>query len=255
VGDRRAAAVSVPAFPLPRRARPYAARIVFVERLEPSSQRVEDADTDRLIRRIQAGSRDEFAVLYMRYFDRVYGYLRALLRRGDAADDATQQVFLKVIEGLPRYDPRLGTFRSWLFTIARNHAMDELKLAGRIEPLSAEEIERREPLEAVDLRPLDWITDREVHLFIERLPLSQRQVLFLRYVVGLNLGEIATVLGQSHDAVRQHHARAMRFLRARLTALGREPKGGDSVGAKLLGSRMQILRARRFALIAPGPAR
>jgi RNA polymerase sigma-70 factor (ECF subfamily) len=256
VGERRAAVVSVSAPPLPRRARAFAEQLTFVERLEPSTQEAEDLDTARVVTRIQGGDQDAFSVLYMRYFDRIYGYHRAILRAAAEADDATQEVFLKAFEGLPGYEWRSGTFRGWLFTIARNHAMDLLHQRGRLESLDAEEVKGRDVAsEPGELRPLDWISDRELHLFIERLPLPQRQVLFLRYVVGLRSAEIATILGQSPEAVRQHQTRAMRFLRTRLSALGREPKRGDRAGARVLIRRARVVRARRYALIAPGPAR
>lgn len=52
--------------------------------------------------RIQAGDRELFGTLYMRYLDRVYGYLLVVLNNRDEAEDATQQVFTKALEALPR---------------------------------------------------------------------------------------------------------------------------------------------------------
>lgn len=73
VADRRATAVVVDLpVELPRRARAQADRLVFVERLEPPTDQLEDADSARLVARFQAGDSDAFADLYLRYFDRVY---------------------------------------------------------------------------------------------------------------------------------------------------------------------------------------
>jgi RNA polymerase sigma-70 factor (ECF subfamily) len=253
IAERRVLLLAVAApGPLPRRAREHAHRLAFGERLEPVGQLVEDADSARLVMRIQAGDREAFSLLYMRYFDRVYGYLRLLFRDPHAAEDAAQQVFLKAFENISVYEPALGPFRGWLFVVARNFALNQLPRDARtfasadVERLREADDEREPP---AGLGALDWVTDRDLFLFVERLPLVQRQVLFLRYVVGLSMAEIAELLGQTPQAARQQHARALRFLRARLAALGREPRTARRVGAKAVFRRAPVLRNRRFSLI------
>jgi RNA polymerase sigma-70 factor (ECF subfamily) len=239
---------------LPRKARDHAQRLAFVERIEPSGQQREDSDTARIVTRIQAGDRDGFSVLYMRYFDRVYGYLRLVFRDAHEAEDAAQQVFVKMLEGLGGYEQRGGPFRGWLFVIARNYALTQLPRQARTQAAAnIEQLRERDsaPQDAADLSALDWLTDRDLFVFVERLPLSQRQVLFLRYVVGLSMTEVGGVLGQSPEAVRQQHARALRFLRQRLTSLGREPRTGNRIGAEIVFKMAPVLRMRRFSLIAP----
>jgi RNA polymerase sigma-70 factor (ECF subfamily) len=251
VAERRAQLLAIDGPPLPRRVGPHAPRILFVERLEPSSQALEDADSARLVNRIQAGDRDGFAVLYMRYFDRVYGYLRLVYRNQGDAEDAAQQVFLKAFEGLPAFEGRTGPFRGWLFVIARNHAIGELR--RRRPTLSLDDSPEPPDLSNGEgpLPVLDWISDRELNLFIERLPLAQRQVLFLRYVVGMSMREIAQTLGVSGETARQHHTRALRFLRRRLSAIGRAPRGEKQVGAEIVFRAAPVLRTRRWSLLAP----
>jgi hypothetical protein len=75
---------------------------------------------------------------------------------------------------------------------------------------------------------LAWLSDSEVKLFIERLPLAQRQVITLRYLIGLELDEVADVLGRSPGSVRQLDLRARQYLQERLTALGRKPSRGSA---------------------------
>jgi RNA polymerase sigma-70 factor (ECF subfamily) len=252
VGERRAALVAVDALALPRKARPHAARLSFAERLEPSGSHSEDADTARLVTRIQAGDGDAFALLYLRYFDRVYSYLRLMLSNAHDAEDVAQRVFVRVLEALPRYERRSQPFRAWLFTLARNHALNELRDTKRIELTGVElpQAEAEETGEPDELRALEWISDQDLQVFISRLPLAQRQVLFLRYVVGLSSAETAAVLEQSLEAVRKHHSRAMRFLRDRLVALGRDPRRKSRrVGAALLPRRAVVVRLRRFSLL------
>jgi RNA polymerase sigma-70 factor (ECF subfamily) len=252
VGERRAVLVAVGAPELPRRARALADRIAFIERIEPSTRHAEDVDTAHLVMRIQGGERDAFAILYMRYFDRVYSYLRLVLRDADEAEDAAQQVFLQALEALPRYEYRGQPFRAWLFLIARNHALKQLARLGRVDVTDPGELSRQ--LEASEPDDgeiaLDWLTDRELLLFVERLPLSQRQVLALRFMLDLTHAETAELLGRTPNEVRKLQQRAMTFLRDRLAAVGREPaRRVPRSGCRRAPKQVFVLRERRFALL------
>jgi RNA polymerase sigma-70 factor (ECF subfamily) len=252
-GERRALVVPVSPPSLPRRARPYADRLAFVARLEPSTQQAEDVDTARVVARIQAGESDLFSVLYMRYFDRVFSYLRVVLNDEHAAEDATQQVFLQMLLALPRYQRRRQPFRAWMFTIVRNRALDELKKRRRVDVEDPAELQRLrdEPLD--DEAPVEipgWLFDRDLLLFIERLPLAQRQVLLLRYMLDLSTSEIAETLGRNPAAINVLHYRALSFLRARLRALGRTPQDFRRSGVYRRHRQARVLRQRRFALLS-----
>jgi RNA polymerase sigma-70 factor (ECF subfamily) len=230
VGERRAVLVEVSPPSLPESLQPYADRITFVERLEPPTEHAEDLDSARLVTSFQAGDKEAFTTLYMRYFDRVYSYLRVLLKDAYEAEDGAQQVFTKVFEALPRYERRDTPLRAWLFTVVRNHAMSELRKQGRIELEDQDEIDRllergvpREP----ELPAMGWISDRDLLLFMERLPLAQRQVLTLRYMMDMDNREVGEILGRSPSEVRVMHYRAVGFLRKRLGAVGRKQGRGS----------------------------
>jgi RNA polymerase sigma-70 factor (ECF subfamily) len=260
VGDRRAPLVAIDAPALPRRARRYADRLTFVERVAPSDEHLEDLDTARLVTRIQSGDKSGFADLYLRYFDRVYGYLRVTVGNGHAAEDAAQHVFTQVLESLPAYERRRQPFRAWLFTIARNHAVSVVRKEGRLDVVDPVELgERRESAGASEpeLPVLDWISDPDLLLFIERMPAEQRQVLTLRYMLGLSMPEIGRAMGKSDEAVRRAHSRAVAFLRQRLTAVGRGPerRRGGRVGSLVYRGQARVVRARRFQLVSTGPVR
>jgi RNA polymerase sigma-70 factor (ECF subfamily) len=252
VADRRGRTVLVPGAPLPRRARPYADRLQFVERLQPSRREAEDLDTARLVARIQAGDRDAYALLYLRYFDRVYGYLRVMLRDAHDAEDAAQDVFAKVFEALPGYQRRSQPFRAWLFVVVRNLAISYLRRGQKTAAVAPDELDRQ--LETAggesDVSAIDWITDRELLMFVERLPLAQRQVLLLRFMLGMDSSEIAAILGRSSADVRVLQGRALGFLRQRLVSLGREPRRAIPPARIRRSLRpAHVLRSRRFALL------
>jgi RNA polymerase sigma-70 factor (ECF subfamily) len=227
---------------------------VFVERLEPAGLALEDADTARLVARIQSGDRDAFAALYTRYFDRVYSYLRIALGDPHEAEDATQQVFIKVLAALPRYERRRTPFRGWLFVIVRNHSLALLERRGRVEVVEPEQLSRRHESALIaeddgELGALSWITDRELLMFVERLPLAQRQVLMLRYLVDLTDAQTAAILGRSAADVRMLQSRAVRFLRERLAAVGRGAAPGRGVRMRRWPRQVTVLRSRRWALL------
>jgi RNA polymerase sigma-70 factor (ECF subfamily) len=251
VVERRASLVATGApGELPRRARAHADRLVFVERLEPSDQVTEDADTARVVTRIQAGDSDAFAVLYMRYFDRVYGYLRIALQDAHGAEDVAQQVFIRVLQALPRYERRRQPFRAWLFTIVRNAAINELRRHSRTDPVDPARLSRWRDAEQPedDLDALSWITDRELLMLVERLPLAQRQVLVLRFMLGMTSTETAAVLGRGATDVRNLQLRALRFLRDRLAALGRHSISDRGIRMRRWPKPAPVLRSRRFSL-------
>jgi RNA polymerase sigma-70 factor (ECF subfamily) len=249
VAERRAAAVQVDCRMLPRRARRFADQLVFIERIEPSAQAAEDVDTARLVMRIQGGEGELFSSLYERYFGRVYGYLRLLLRDPHEAEDVTQQVFTSVLRALPRYERRRQPFRAWLFVIARNEALRSLRRANLAEPVDPHDLgERVEGLGATELPALDWISDHDLTIFLRRLPIAQRQVLALRYMLDLPTSEIAAILDRSPDDVRMLEHRALRVLRARLSAVGRQAREHRPARMRRRVPEAVVMRARRFAI-------
>jgi RNA polymerase sigma-70 factor, ECF subfamily len=204
---------------LPEDVEHHRERLRFVVRDEPSSLQREDADTARLVVRIQAGDKDLIGPLYLRYFDRVYAYLKITLQDPHEAEDAAQAVFIRVLEALPGYERREVPFRAWLFRIVRNDAINRLRQRQRLTVESPEDLAQRGEgaTEPVGPDSIDWIGDARLLNLIERLPLGQRQVIVLRYMMDFNTVEIAELLDRSPEAVRQLHHRAMRYLRQRMS--------------------------------------
>ena len=222
----------------------------FVERIEPSGEAIEDAEVARLVTRFQSGDTEVFTDLYRLYFDRVYGYLRTMLADRHEAEDVAQQVFMVALEKLPQYERRSQPFRAWLFIVVRNRAVSHLRKQGRIDVTDPENIHREDDGNGnePELSVLDWISDQDLMVLIERLPIHQRQVLALRYMLDLKVHEIADVMGRRPNDVSQLQHRALGFLRQRLTALGRAPAPGRRSRTRVRTRQALVLRARRYAL-------
>ena len=109
------------------------------------------------------------------------------------------------------------------------------------------------PLANAEIPPFvfGWIADRDLLILVERLPLVQRQVLLLRFMLDLPAAEVGEILGRSPVEVRKLQHRAMIFLRERLAALGRTPRSGDRIRSPWRRRKAQVgvLRERRFALV------
>jgi RNA polymerase sigma-70 factor (ECF subfamily) len=217
VADRRATPRPAAVPGLPGRVVHHAARLRFVE-IEPRTQvELDDADSGRLVVRVQAGDREAFSQLYLRYFDGIYGYLRTALRDPHEAEDATQDVFMQALRALPRYELRGQPPRRWLFRIARNQAIDRAR-RRRATPEDPTTLESR--VDAADTYDAfdGVLSDAALVGYIQRLPDAQREVLFLRYAAGFEATEIAVMTQRTPAAVRQLHHRAIVELRRRMPA-------------------------------------
>ena len=189
-----------------------------------SSSDTRDDDEAALI---QAARRDPaaFGPLYARYVDRIYTYLRTRTgpARADDAADLTQQVFVRALDALPRYELRAGvSVAAWLFRIARNAATDwqrRQRPALRIVPWEAVPEELHPPApETADGDMLRRDEIAEARRLLAALDAQTREVLILRFTAQLTLAEIGAVLGVSEDAARKRITRTLHALKERYHA-------------------------------------
>jgi RNA polymerase sigma-70 factor (ECF subfamily) len=166
------------------------------------------------ILRAQAGDRDAFAALVERYWSSVYRWLARAGRGTHAAEDLTQEVFLKAWGGLRSF--RSGTnFRAWLFRIARNCLVD-LKRGRSPQPFDGP----TDALASPAASPPRVMLDREGRQLLERavgqLPDEYRVAFLLRAEGGLSFREIATALGLTEETARWRVFKARQLLLDRL---------------------------------------
>ena len=183
--------------------------------VEPVTAEITD---EVLMDRYCAGDVVAFDALFERYTRRLVRFLSNMVGSAQAADIA-QVTFLKVHENRHRY--RAGaTVAAWIFTIARNTALDHLRSAPKRREVYGLETEH-----AADTPKRDRLRDDQVRAAIGALPDDQQQVILLHWYAGLTFEEIAKVVGASGTAVRVRAHRAYEKLRGALSALKDERVG------------------------------
>ena len=182
---------------------------------------LDHSESERLVlhavARAQAGDPHALRFLYLRYADNVYGYVCSLVRDEHEAEDVTQQIFAKLLTAIVKYEPRSVPFSAWILRIAHNASIDHMR-AKRATP--CEEV-RSPDIEDDGDFGLDRARDLEEAL--SKLPTEQREVIVMRFVLGLSPREIAERIGRSEDAVHGLQHRGRTTLRRELTALQSAP--------------------------------
>ncbi len=163
---------------------------------------------DALMARFAAGAVAAFDELYEYYEAPIYGFCLRYLSDADSADDAFQEVFVRVIEARKSYRPR-ERFRSWVFTITRRVCVDRSRERTH-EPLEAAvrdtHMVLRSSVEDIEHRD-------EVERVLSVLTPEQREVLLLHRYYGFSYGEIGEMIGATEAAVKQKAYRALLGLR------------------------------------------
>ena len=169
------------------------------------SRDVNEAVAERMP--VRAGTEaDSFAALYQRTFPRVYAYVMSLLRDRSAAEDVTAQAFERAYRKSGSYRARRGSPEAWLFGIARNAALDELRRRGRRAGLEGEPADK-DALTAEDHAELA-LRREVVREALTKLDGRERDLLSLKFSGGLSNAEIGRVLGvsESNAGTRLHRA-------------------------------------------------
>ena len=152
-----------------------------------------------------------FEDLYRNTFPRVYAYVASLLRDRSAAEDVTAQAFERAYTKRSRYAARRGSPEAWIFGIARNAALDELRKRKRRATLEAEPADVWSP--GPDEEAERAFRREEVRQALASLDPRDRDLVALKFAGGLSNVEIARVLSISESNVGTRLHRAVEQLR------------------------------------------
>ena len=169
-----------------------------------------------VVRQAQSGDVAQIGVLYEHYHLDVFRYLYYLLGDRHTAEDLTSDVFLRMIRSLPHYRLQGSPFRAWLYQIARHLAVDHFR---RVKGRQPAQVHEGLPADGPDpaVMAQRGLDSERLQRALARLGDEQREVIVLRFVVGLPISETAAALEKSEDAVKGLQRRALYALRELLS--------------------------------------
>ncbi|WP_282940880.1 sigma-70 family RNA polymerase sigma factor [Paenibacillus sp. RC67] len=177
-----------------------------------------------LIEQLRRGNLEAYSPLIEKYKGRIYGLMYRMVGHAQDAQDLAQEAFIKAYSRIDSFQDNTH-FSSWLFRIASNHCLDELRRRKRAPQITSEEV-----------RMIESKTPESIYLEKERITVLQdqimaldedyRMVVLLRYVEGLSYKEIGEVLSLPVTTVQMRLYRAHNRLRELCMNLIR--KGGAS---------------------------
>jgi len=175
---------------------------------------------EQLITNYLKGDEQSLESLIKRYLRLIYGFVYRHVGNTQEAEDITQEVFLKVWRNLKKFDKQ-KSFKSWVFTIAKNSSLDSIK---KKKPILFSEFENTNGKNTFvdNLKDLSLLPDKIVemanakdviNLAMKKLSVKYRLVLSLYYDDLLNFREIAEMLGEPLNTIKSRHRRGLIFLK------------------------------------------
>lgn len=177
-----------------------------------------------LIDRARQLDQQALSAIYERYASDIYRYIYYKVHDSELARDLQADVFLRMLEGIARYEDRGWSISAWLYKIAHDRTIDSLRRRERLHTIS---------LDTWVEQPEDGVSDIDLsaqRAWLERslnqLNPSQAQVLRLRYIYDLSIQETARQMGRSEGSIKSLQYRAQQNLARILIA-----ERGDGPGA------------------------
>ncbi|MGX1883340.1 RNA polymerase sigma factor [Streptomyces sp. NPDC055287] len=190
----------------------------------------DDAELTTAVLAAQDGDEDAFRTVYRAVHPRLLGYIRTLV--GDPeAEDVASESWLQIARDLDRFSGDADRFRGWAARIARNRALDHIRMRGRRPVVGGDETELATKPGASDTagEAMEALATGTTLALIAQLPQDQAEAVVLRVVVGLDAKSAAQTLGKRPGAVRTAAHRGLKRLAELLNAAdaARGRAGGD----------------------------
>ncbi|MEX2300096.1 MAG: sigma-70 family RNA polymerase sigma factor [Bryobacterales bacterium] len=187
-----------------------------------------DDDVQRLVD--SQAYREAFDLLLERYWKKVFHLSYSFVRERGAAEDLTQETFLKLWRALPGYNAE-ASFSTWIYVIARNTCLTHLRGQGRRKTLPLDDPAVRRSADRARHQRAVVEQRLECESLLALLSDDQRQVVALYYLEGRSCEEVAAMLGIAPGTVRsQLHRARRRFAAAVPKAMGETCASGKEVG-------------------------
>ncbi len=149
-----------------------------------------------------------FSLLYDRYITKVYSKCISLLKNEAKAQDAAQEIFIKIFTNLSKFNKK-SKFSTWVYSITYNFCIDIIRKQKKTNKLfSDEENEGKEIIEEIDDKVLLEMELERLKVILDLLNIDDKSVLIMKYKEGLSIREISQVFGKTESAIKMKIKRA-----------------------------------------------
>jgi RNA polymerase sigma factor (sigma-70 family) len=166
------------------------------------------SDSDVIREYLRTQRQDYFSILYNKYAVKVYRKCYALLRDQGAAEDAMQEIFVKVMINLANFNEK-AQFSTWIYSITYNFCIDIIRKQKKTKNLFVDDIERAPDL--ADEIPDEFLLSMEVQRLktvLAMLPTDDHAILLMKYQDDMSIKEIADSLDKTDSAIKMKIKRA-----------------------------------------------
>ena len=169
-----------------------------------------------LIEQVLKGNKNAYKLLVIRYQRPLFSFFKKFGFPEQKTEELVQDVFLKSFQYLSSFQSEKGSFSSWLFSIAKNHGINELKRKG--EYLESEEVLEKILLDQSDIENLETVFEKKIshqliHNHVAKIPSPFKVPIILSYINELSLDEIAVIENCSIGTVKSRIFRGKLFLK------------------------------------------
>lgn len=149
-----------------------------------------------------------FSILYDRYITKVYSKAISLLKDEAKAQDAAQEIFIKIFTNLAKFNKK-SKFSTWIYSITYNFCIDVIRKSKKQSKLfSDEEAEGQEIIEEIDDRVLLEMELERLKTVLDLLSIDDKAVLIMKYKEGLSIKEISEIFDKTESAIKMKIKRA-----------------------------------------------
>lgn len=148
-----------------------------------------------------------FDVLYKRYSGKVFGKCISLLKNEEAAEDAVQEIFMKILFNLSKFSGR-SKFSTWLYSITYNFCIDTIRKQKKNLSTAVDDIENYDVVDDVEDSFLMEMNIERLKVILGEIPTNDKSILLMKYQDELSIKEIGDILDKSESAIKMKIKRA-----------------------------------------------
>ena len=175
------------------------------------------SDDLQLVQAAKAGRSDAMGQLYDIYAVAIYKFVFYKTMHKETAEDLTSKVFFKVLEKLETFNSEKSSFRTWLYTVARNTVIDHYRTQKKNKNI--DDVWDLSSKEKVDDIVENRMQLEKVQEALKDLKIEQREIVLLRVWQGMSYKEIAEVTGSTEAACKMSYSRSMKIVKENIVTL------------------------------------